>query len=291
MTTSTRAFSPVLSSPGPVGGMIALGFEAEFAEVWLREALADEAPLAHAGQRVVDALFDKHGVHDRVMVETSLDVDAHDDPAWTLSLAVAALCLVRDTYTGLSEVLYAEDMLQILEAAKVAKTMLDGHRVRAALEGGVHARVDRDGGAVAFDLPDAAMIWLRPPLTPASKIWTQVQSKSVPSKRASATSDRTAAAMLRAACNDGLAIYDAWEATLVDEDLLAAYPGWLPASQAAREHAPGAYVTLVGAGPDMLIVADNEDAASRAATAALQTFHAHALECRVFAWSSLPENE
>lgn len=291
MTTSKRVFSPVLSSPGPVGGMIALGFEAESAELWLRPATDDEALPSHTGQRAVDALFAKHGLHDRVVVETTLANEDLDDPIWSISLAIAALSAVRDTYSGLCEVLYADDMLQILDAARIGKTMLDGHRVRAALEGGLHARVDRDGGAVAFDLPDAAMIWLRPELKKASKIWTQVQSKSVPSKRASATSERMASAMLRAACNDGLAIFDAWEATLVDEDLLAAYPGWIPASLGAKETAPGAYVSLVGAGPDMLIVADNEDAASRAATVALQTFHAHAISCRVFAWSSLPENE
>ena len=39
----------------------------------------------------------------------------------------------------------------------------------------------------------------------------------------------------------------------------------------------------------MLIFADTEDRASRAAVAALQTFQAHAMDIEVHAWSSIPE--
>lgn len=289
MTPTTRTFHPVLTSAGPAGGMIAFAFATVDATLTLSFDERGDRPT-HAGQRAVDHFLLAQGVQGTVQVDTDLAAELWTDPAWELSLATNALVALRDALPGLSEQLWPEHILASLQTQKLARTMIDGHRVRAAMGPGVHARVDYDGGAVDFDLPDAAMIWIRPPLAPSPRAWTQAQSGTVSVKRAQANAEKLAATLLRAACNDGIAIFQAWEDIDLPESILAAYSGWLPALHAARNAAAHAHIGLVGAGPDMLIVAGDEATASAAAQAALLTFEAHALDCDVHAWSSITED-
>lgn len=290
MTLITRTFHPVLTSPGASGGMIAFAFATVEEHVSLTHS-ASNAEVLHVGQLAVNQVLEDQGVKDSLTVETTLSPEQLDSPVWRISLAVNSLIALRDALPGLSEVLYPENILAVLDRLKIARKMRDGHIVRAAIGGGIHARVDLDGGAVDFDLPDAAMIWLEVPYAASSSAWTQAQSSKVSSKRASASAERFAASILRAACNDGIAIFEAWESVDLPETILASYPGWIPAQNAARHAAAHARVSLIGAGPDMLIVAADEAIASAAAHAAIQTFEAHALECAVNAWSSITEPE
>lgn len=289
MTDVTRVIFPVLSSPGPTGGMLAYSFEGHESSLQLRNALEDETPPTHAGQQAVDAVLRKHGIEAKLIVTCDLDAAEAATLCWRIPLAVQALLALRERYSGLAEALHPDDIVGVLQEAGIAKRMLDGHRIRAALEGAVHARVDLDGGAIAFDLPEAAMIWLRVPAELASSTWTKAQAERVVRKRAAGAAERFGATLLRAACNDGIAVFEAFESVDTDESVYRAIPAWLPARQAAKEVAPGAVVSLESAGPDMLIFADNEDAASRAAVAALQTFQAHAIEVEIHAWSSIDE--
>lgn len=286
---TTRTVLPVLSSPGPFGGMIAFAFEGHEASLRLRPALDDEALPTHAGQRAIDALLAQHGVADRLIVETTVPEDQRERLEWRIPLAVQALMEARMQISGFAERLAPTELITLLHDAKIVKRRTDGHRVRAAMEGGAHVRVDLDGGAVAFELPEAAMIWLRVPATLSSAVWTRAQTAQLSRKRATSGSERLAAIMLRAAVNDGIAILEAFGEIDLDDSVYAAVPAWLPAAANARAEAPGAIVALQGAGPDMLIFADNEDRASRAAVAALQTFQAHAMDVEVHAWSSIPE--
>lgn len=291
MTEESRVFYPVLSSPGPTGGMLAYSFEGHESTLQLRPALEDESLPTHVGQQAVDKVLQRHGIQDRLVVECTLAAEELERLCWRIPLAVQALLALRDRYTGLAETLYPDDIVEILQDANIAKRMLDGHRIRAALEGGVHARVDLDGGAIAFDTPDAAVIWLRIPSAVAPAVWTRAQAEKVARKRATGSGERFAATLLRAACNDGIAIFEAFEAVDTDDAIFAAIPGWLPARQAAKASAPHAVLSLESTGPDMLIFADNEAAASRAAVAALETFQAHAIEVELHAWSSIEEQE
>lgn len=269
--------------------MIAFAFEGHEASLRLRPALDDEALPTHAGQRAIDALLAQHGVADRLIVETTVPEDQRERLEWRIPLAVQALMEARMQISGFAERLAPTELITLLHDAKIVKRRTDGHRVRAAMEGGAHVRVDLDGGAVAFELPEAAMIWLRVPATLSSAVWTRAQTAQLSRKRATSGSERLAAIMLRAAVNDGIAILEAFGEIDLDDSIYAAVPAWLPAAANARAEAPGAIVALQGAGPDMLIFADNEDRASRAAVAALQTFQAHAMDVEVHAWSSIPE--
>lgn len=291
MVLIKRTFHPILSSPGPDGGMIAFAFATVEAELQLTRLHERDALPAHAGQRAVNHVLETHGIADVIRVDANLDDSALEHPFWSIALAVGALSALRDAITGLAERLYAEDILAALQAIGIASPLRDGHRVRAAMEPGVHVRIDHDGGAVAFELPDAAIVWIQPTLAEQPAAWTQAQASKIAVKRANARAERLAAAMLRAACNDGIAIFQAWEEVDVPETLTASYSGWLPAKTAAKNASAYAHVALVGPGPGMLIVADNEHSASAAAQAALMTFDAHAITYDVQAWSSLHDEE
>lgn len=290
MSVNARVVFPVLSSPGPTGGMFALSFEGHETALQLRHAHAGESKPTHAGQRAVDSFLNKHGIADpRVIVDVDLPHEEIETAIWRIPVAVEALLALRDQYPGLSEVLYAEHILEILEETKIARRMIDGHRIRAAMDGGVHARVDYEGGAVAFELPEAAMIWVRVPHQLPSSAWTQAQSNTVARKRATGHAERLAATLLRAAVNDGIAIFEAFASADVDPELLARIPACLPAMQAIKEVAPGIAHCLEGASADLLLFSDKEEAASRAAVAVMKTFQAHALDVVVHAWSSIEE--
>ena len=291
MTPHTHIFHPVISSPGPDGGMIALAFSTVDAELTLRAADKGEVLEDHLAQRVVTSFLEARGIRDRIAVETTLSERDQADDVWRIPSAVAALAALRDALPGLAEVLWPAQILAHLQEIKVARVMRDGHRVRAALDGGAHARVDYDGGTIDFDVPEAAIVWIRVPLDADPKLWTQAQTSKISVKRANAAAEQCAAALLRAAFNDSIALFQAWESAAPPEALLAGFPGWIPAQNAARAAAPHARIGLVGTGPDMLIASHHEAIAAAAAQAALTTFEAHALECDVHAWSNLNEDE
>src|SRR5699024_2183164 len=122
-----------------------------------------------------------------------------------IPLATTALVALRDHVTGLAEVLYLEDILDTLQECAVIQKHVDIHRVHAALYGGFHAQLTRDGRTMNFHTPEAAMIWLQLPHHVPSSAWTKAQTTTLSYKRHSGASERLTKTLLRALSDDDFA--------------------------------------------------------------------------------------
>lgn len=242
------------------------------------------------GQRVIDAVLARHGVAPNIHVQCDCSSEELQDPRWQIPLATTALVALRDHVTGLAEVLYLEDILDTLQECKVIQKHVDIHRVHAALYGGFHARLTRDGRSMNLHTPEAAMIWLQLPMNMPTSAWTKAQNTTLSYKRHAGASERLTQTILRALLDDDFAIFEAFEQLEPPEPLLSTIPGWIPARNTTKSRYPETIFALEGRGPDMLIVSSTEDEAMSAALLAKQRLEAHSFHASVHAWSTLQEN-
>lgn len=279
----------MLSSAGPRAGLIACAFQGARRTLSLIHAPLETTPPTHVGQRVIDAVLARHGVEPDLHVQCDCSPEELEDPRWQIPLATTALVTLRDHVTGLAEVLYLEDILETLHECDVIQKHVDVHRVHAALYGGFHAQLTRDGRTMNFNTPEAAMIWLQLPMNVLPSAWTKVQNSTLSYKRHAGASDRLTKTLLRALIDDDFAIFEAFEQLQPPEALLLTIPGWIPARNTTKSRYKKTIFALEGRGPDMLIVSSTEDEAMSAALLAKQRLEAHSFHATVHAWSTLPE--
>lgn len=279
----------MLSSSSPRAGLIACAFQGARRTLTFVDAAPEDLRPTHVGQRVVDAVLERHGVASDLHVQCDCSAEELEDPRWQIPLATSALVALRDHATGLAEVLYLEDILDTLQECDVIQKHVDIHRVHAALYGGFHAQLTRDGHTMNFHTPEAAMIWLQLPHHVPPSAWTKAQNSTLSYKRHAGTAERLTKTLLRALTNDDFAIFEAFEQVQPPEALLTTIPGWIPARNTTKSRYKNTIFALEGRGPDMLIVSSTEDEAMSAALLAKQRLEAHSFHATVHAWSTLPE--
>lgn len=279
----------MLSSSSPRAGLIACAFQGARRTLSIVHASPEAIRPTHVGQRVVDAVLERYGVESDLHVQCDCNPEELEDPRWQIPLATSALAALRDHVTGLAEVLYLEDIIDRLHACEVIQKHLDTHRVHAALYGGFHAQLTRDGQTMNFHTPEAAMIWLQLPYHVPASAWTKAQNSTLSYKRHAGASERLTKTLLRALSDDDFAIFEAFEQVEPPEPLLSTIPGWIPARNTTKSRYKSTIFALEGRGPDMLIVSSTEDEAMSAALLAKQRLEAHSFHATVHAWSTLPE--
>lgn len=282
-------FCAILTSAGPRAGFIACAFEGAQRTLQLRPPTRDAHAPTHAGQRVLDALFERAGLRDTLYVHCDLSDPELQDPRWTLPLAVQTLVAARTQISGLAELLYLEDILELLTACQIIRPEFDAHRVHAALYGGFHAQISHDAKVVQFNTPKAAMIWLQIPYTLPKSQWNQLHKETIGFKKHQGQSERVTRLFLNALCHDEFAILHAFDALQPPDSLRAAIPGWLPAYHSVKNAQKTTTCALEGSGPDMLIFAPTEREAMHAATLAHQRLEAHSFHATLHAWSTTEE--
>lgn len=288
---ATRTFCPVLTSAGPRAGTIACAFEGARRSLSLVRVPQNHEATApkHAGQRALDALFERAHVASTLHVHHDLSPEEAQDPRWQIPLAVHTLIAIRNHISGLAEHLYREDIFALLEHIKLTQTAHDAHRIHAALYGGFHTQITPQGDVVQFNTPEAAMIWLQIPAQVPKSAWTETQNSTLSYKKHTGTSERTARWMLQALCHEDFAILDAFNALQPPQTLLRTIPGWIPAQRTLKDVQPRTLFALEGRGPDALIFARSEQEALDAATLVQERLEAHSFRATLHAWSTIQE--
>lgn len=286
---TSHIFSPVLTSAGPRAGMIAFAFEGARHTLQLHRAQTDETPPRHAGQKVLDALFEHAGVQSNLHVETSLSSHEIRDPRWQIPLAVETLLAVRSHISGLAELLYQEDIVRILSQCQIIHPAHDQHRVHAAMYSGFHVQLTHQGKVLALDAPPAAMVWLKIDYDLSQARWTQYQLEQISHKKHRGLSERIARSLLLSLVGDEFAIPSAFEALQPEDTLLRAVPAWLPARNIVKSTLESTACAWEGNGADMLIFSPTEHEATHAVNLILERLEAHSLHAELYAWTTLEE--
>lgn len=280
---------PVLSSPGPRAGMIAFYFEGARRALTLRSGKASESGPRHAGQRVLDALFERAGVQSTLRVETDLRPDELQDPRWLIPFAVETLLAVRARISGLAELLYEEDIVRLLADCQIINPAYDQHRVHAAIHRGFSVQLTHQGNPIHFVSPPMAVVWLKIDYPLSQARWTQYQLEHISQKKHRGQSERITKSLLLTLMGDEFAIPRTIEALQPEDSLLNAIPAWLPARNIIKSTLPSTVCALEGNSADMLIFSPTEDEARQAATLIFERLEAHSIHAELYGWTTLDE--